>query len=256
MEIIRPTVHHLDLNHREEGATVFIVGAGPQLATLSREMLAELSRRPTIGVNLTQHMVAPSYFISAYLDHHIMARLRAPDAVFIHMRPVLAPPPLDFLLPVRRQRFDPGMILHAELDAEDPLIITRRNVALGATHLALILGARNIVYIGVEQDNASHFYDELEPVKALIRADLEVLKDYRDLPRDHGYTTSEIVTAALETPPHELRAQPFGEDHTDVFAEYFRQIRGHGGAIYSASASGVVNRAGAEPVTIEQSLDL
>lgn len=249
-------MNHLDLNNREKGATLFVVGAGPQLATLDQSVLDELSRRPTIGVNLTQYMIKPRYFVSAYVEHHILARIHAPDAVSIHMRPVFEPPLLDFLLPVRRTRFAPGMVLHTDLDAEDPVVVTRRNVALGATHLALILGARKVVFIAVEQDNASHFYDELETVRAQIRADLELLKGYGDVPRDHSYSSYDIVTEALDSRPEDLRARPFGEDHSEIFAEYFSQLRGHGLEIYSASAAGVVNRAGAIGLTIEQSLDL
>ncbi len=249
-------MNYLDLNDREAGSTVFIVGAGPQLARLPETILDELSRRPTIGVNLTQYKVKPRYFISAYVDHHILARARTEQAVHLHMRLVDEPALLDFLLPLLRRRFALGDRLHKRLSPDLPFIYTMRNVALAATHLAFILGARRVVFVGVEQENAAHFYDYDDESRRLIEQDLEILKEYPDIDRDHSYTTYDVLRAALQTPRETLEAEPFRERHTAIFAEYREQLAAAGVDIYSTAEESVLCTAGAPYLPIEDCLAL
>lgn len=249
-------MNYLDLNDREAGSTVFIIGAGPQLARLPGPVLDELSRRPNICVNLTQYKVTPRYFLSAYIDHHILARARSDQAVHLHMRPVDEPALLDFILPLQRRRFQPGDRLHRRLGPETPFVYTMRNVALGATHLAFILGARRIAFVGVEQENSAHFYDYDDKSRRLIERDLEILKQFPDIGRDHAYSAYDLIRAALQTPREDLEAQPFRERHTAIFAEFLEQLAAADVAIYSTVEESVLSAAGAPYLPVEDCLAL
>lgn len=249
-------MNYLDLNDREAGSTVFIVGAGPQLARLPAPILDELSRRPTICVNLTQYKVRPRYFLSAYVDRHILARARSENTIHLHIRRVDAPPLLDYLLPLQRRRFEPGDRLHRRLSPDRPFVYTMRNVALAATHVAFILGAKRIAFVGVEQENSAHFYDYDEASRRLIESDIEMLKEYPDIERDHGYATYDILRSAFRTPRWVLEAEPFRERHTAIFAAYLQQLAASRIDIYSTAEQSVLCAAGAPYLAIEDCLAL
>src|SRR5262245_38147212 len=132
------------LNGRHEGATIFIVGSGPQLGSLTAQQRATLSADAvTIGVNRTQYAIRLRYFLSAYPAEVLLARLRCPTACALHMRRAYEAPVIRGALTVGRRPFKPGAGLPVRFDDTDaPTLLTLRNVALGATHLAVILGAR------------------------------------------------------------------------------------------------------------------
>jgi hypothetical protein len=131
-------------------------------------------------------------------------------------------------------------------DREEPTLYTKRNVALAASHLALIMGAQRVVYVGIEQRNAIHFYDTDPTTRAAIRADLETMPD-RDLcHRDHPNASFDVLVERLQTPAATLQAQPFYEtDHTPVFRDYLTELAALGVEAFSTIPNSVTVDAGA-----------
>ena len=245
-----------DLNGRERGETVFIIGAGPQLGLLPDDVLAALSDRPTIGVNLTQYRVRPRYFLSSYAEQHILARHRAPDAIQIHVSDVYGPPVLDYLLVLKRQLFEPETTLPPALAGPEPALVTKGNICLAATHLALVFGAKAIVYVGVEQENSLHFYHMNPAAREAIDGDIEILRRYDHIPREFKYRTYHVVRDLLEADPAVLAETPFVARQEALFAEYFRQLGEFGISVFSSTSSGVAIDAGAAYLPIDQCLAL
>lgn len=243
------------MNGRHEGETVFITGAGPQLAKLSREEVRALERSITIGVNLTQYVVRPTYFLSAYLEHVELARHRSPDSVLIHMRPEYAPPLRPYILAMKRHQFEPGEKLPDALDPAEPTLFTRFNVILGATHLAYVMGAARIVYVGVEQRNAVHFYSVDARLRDQIRADLDLLPPHHGDATDHPYFIHDRLKDRLSQSNETLSARPFyQDDHTPTFAAYFKQLREDGLEICTTTADSVIRDAGGTPTDLSAML--
>jgi hypothetical protein len=114
------------------------------------------------------------------------------------------------------------------------------------------MGAKNIAYVGVEQEDAAHFYDYNEPVKRLIASDIEILREHDEVVRDHGYSSYEWLKELLAASRADLEAKPFPERHQNVFEEYFRQLSALGINVYSASPSGVTLAAGAVYLPVEE----
>ncbi|CAC5345709.1 MULTISPECIES: hypothetical protein [Planktothrix] len=131
------------LNNCERGKTLFIIGAGPQINKLSDEQINFLENQAAIGVNRVQYKIKTRYFISAYPSEILLALKKIPDSsILIHIRPIMEY--LFFkpnILTIKREVFDKNVGLNRFLDETNPVIFTKMNVALAATHLAFILGA-------------------------------------------------------------------------------------------------------------------
>lgn len=249
-------ISYQELNGREERSTVFIVGAGPQLGKLPPHLLDALSNRPAIGVNLSQYMFRPRYFLSSYAEHHILARHRVDDGLHIHLHATYGPPVLDYLMVLKRKTFRPGMTLPRRLKGPEPILVTMRNVCLAATHLALILGAKRIAYVGVEQENELHFYHHNHAARRAIEEDLDLLLRYEHIPREFNYRSYDVIRKLLQADPEVLASRPFGARQEATFAAFFEQLSGLGVEIVSTTPSGVTIDAGASYLPIEECLRL
>lgn len=244
----------LKLNGAEKGSTVFVVGAGTQLNSLTKKQLDALGRRPTIGLNRTQFAVNLRYFLSAYPHEVFLASSHAPRVTTINMRPNLASPLIPGTLAVKRVDHSLGDSLSPSFHPSEPSLHTLRNVAFGATHLALILGARRIVYIGIQQTNGLHYYDEIAELRDLVAARLRAVPANL-FAVDHPYATLEASLDGLRVPKEVLANQPFfKESHRETFQDFFRALGEHGVETFTTLSESVVASAGAQVVPLDQAL--
>lgn len=243
-----------ELNGRHRGETVFIVGAGPQLASVTDTQARELERRAAIGVNLTFYRVRTRYFLSAYIGQAMLARLRMPSSTVMHMRPVYEPPLSPAIMPLRRCNFDRSVGLTSALAAPEPTLFTLRNVALGATHLAHVLGARRIAYVGIEQRNQLHYWHLMPQLVPAMQRDIESLRDVPFLTADHPYATYESLVRKIARMADESMLPFWKDSHEPSFREYFSILRAAGVSVVSTSPDSVVRDAGADFVPLEQIL--
>lgn len=249
----RPSLD-LRLDGRHAGETVFVVGSGPQLAAVGRGTLERLESLTTIAVNKVFYRLRPTYFLSAYVGEMMLAVRRIPDATLLHMRAVHEPPLIPGVIPLRRAMFEPGMDLPRRLDADCPTLLTRFNVALGATHLAYVLGARRIVFLGVEQRDQLHFWNFDEDVRRDIRADLVDRGDPDILRVDHPYASLERDLAALDRSVDDCRRPFYDVDHTPTFRSYFDILARNGVEVVATTPESVVADAGARVARLEELL--
>ena len=233
---------------------MFIVGAGPQLASVTDTQAREIERRPAIGVNLTFYRVRTSYFLSAYIGQAMLARIRLPASTVMHMRPVYEAALSHGIMPLRRRSFDRSVGLSSALAAPEPTLFTLRNVALGATHLAYVLGARRIAYVGVEQRNQLHYWHLMPQVVPAMQRDIEGLRDVPFLTADHPYSTYESLVRKIARTAEESMVPFWSESHEPTFREYFSILRAAGVSVVSTSPNSVVRDAGAEFVPLEEIL--
>ena len=243
------------LNQAERGRTVFIIGSGPQLNSLTPFQISKLAQQPTIGVNRTQYQIRLRYFLSAYPAEVLLASRVSASTTVIHMRPEMHPPLIRSTVAVRRVDHRLGDPLPRSLDPYAPEIHTLRNVVLGATHLALIMGAGRVVYVGVEQNSALHFYDERPEIRASIIEDLRSLRSVDLFDIDHPYATVDALVEKLKLPPADLATQAFYKrSHAQSFRSYFGNLLGDGVAVFATTPDSVIAAAGAEVVTVEEAL--
>ena len=94
--------------------TVFIKGSGPLLVTLQPRLLELLQSLTTIAVNKVFFKLRRTYFLSAYVGEVMLAARRIPDFALLHIRPVFELALTRGAIPLKRERFEPGMVLPME----------------------------------------------------------------------------------------------------------------------------------------------
>jgi hypothetical protein len=251
---LSPPVPAFLFDHRHAGETVFVLGAGPQLALIPNGALERLQSFTTIAVNKVFFRVRPTYFLSAYVGEVMLAARRIPDATLLHMRPALEPSLVPGAITLRRRKFEPGMELPRRLDPECPTLLTRLNVALGATHLAYALGASRIVFVGVEQRNQLHFWNFNEASRVEIRAALLERGDPDLLRVDHPYASLDRDLESVDRSREDCMKPFYTHDHTPTFRTYFDILARNGVDVVATTAESVVADAGARVVALEDIL--
>ncbi len=242
-------------NHKHIGETIFVVGSGPQLASIDAPALERLQSFTTIAVNKVFFRLKPTYFLSAYVGEVMLAARRVPNATLLHMRPVLEPALLPGAIALKRDQFEIGMDLPRRLDPAIPTLLTRFNVALGATHLAYVLGASRIVFVGVEQRNMLHFWNFDEDSRLEIRAALVDRGDPELLRIDHPYASLAHDLAALDRSREDCMQPFYNIDHTPTFKAYFDILARNGVDVVATTPESVVADAGARVVCLEEILE-
>jgi len=178
-----------ELNDLHLGRTVYVVGAGPQLCDLSSDQIEALAFRPSIGLNGVPHKVPTSFFLSGYMCMCLLAmqeyqRLgRVDDTVILNLKiGKVSHFWHQGFYRVQKQRFDPEHGLPSGFQSR-PRLCTNKNGALAATHLAHILGASKIAFVGVEFSSGVHYYHVDQKINERIYKD--VLKLRKRSPRHH-----------------------------------------------------------------------
>ena len=159
------------------------------------------------------------------------------------------------VVPLRRDTFEPGMELPRRLDEDCPTLLTRMNVSLGATHLAYVMGARRIAFLGVEQRNQLHFWNFDEIARRTIRNDLVDRGDPDMLRIDHLYASLAHDLASVDRSPEECMLPFYTVDHTPTFKAYFEILIRNGVDVVATTAESVVADAGARVELLEDLLD-
>lgn len=255
-----PAVHHGDRsflrwNGHHQGATIFVVGAGPQLGELDDETLERLEREVTIGVNSTTYVFTPTYYMSAYPSQILLGQTSANGTPqFIQIRRTY-----EELVPgsvvIQRKRFWFWRRLHPTFTPPKPVLYTSRNVVLAATHFALVLGAQRIAYIGVEQRNKLHFWHTSPYVVPRMLDDIASLRGSPELGEDHRYESVDGLLDYVQTSASVAAEEDFyKKSHVRSFRRYLRELDRHGVEGVTTRDRTVVSAAGAEVVPLDRLL--
>lgn len=244
------------LEGRHRGETVFIAGSGPQLGRLSPEARAQIEQHPVIGLNDAMYALKCTYGLSSYPVKIMTAATypERPELIF-HMRSAVAPPLAQDVLVVKRGQF-PGCL--PPTFSETPTLYTMQNVALGAVHLAVILGARHIVFIGVEQNNSSYFYSFDPAIRQRLVDHHATLRDGRFAGLDHPYERHAYICNLLRMSA-EVKAS-YTDRYVIIpndikFEYYFNALRELGIRYTSTTNDNVVTRAGGPYVPLGNLLE-
>ena len=249
----------IGLQGAHSGETIFVIGSGPTLGGYSEDLRSELGRRVCIGVNRTQYMVDLKYFISSYFSENALARIVNDKTFTIHTRDRDIIPLVDEFPVIKRVYSEKVEDLSDVFNIDNPHLVTRNNVIFLATNLALIMGARRIVYVGYEQRNGLHFYNTDDAVLNCIVSDMAVvIARYSGvLGADHQYETPLNIMRALTADPDILKDRPFyTTDHGQLLTEWIVSLREKfNREVYSCAEDSVVVDAGAKYMPLEAVLN-
>lgn len=250
--------------YRHPGSDVFVIGSSPQLLALSRDQLSELQHRVCVGGNLTFYRVPLSYFLSSYRVHVLLASLYLQPEQIIKLNGWWE----------HKQDQDPRCLLVNNLDREryteahelpipfkqyQPRLVTMQNQALALTHFSAVLGARRIIFVGVDQSSSNYFYDDAPEYVTRIRRDLHKVqtgfrKNY--LQNKVGGGELKIIYERLSLAGSRVQVCPYYRDFRQLFQCFFYDLMNRGIEVISTLRGSVVHKAGARYLALDQALSL
>jgi hypothetical protein len=243
------------LNDRHLGATVFVLGASTQLNLLTTAQIDALSRAPAIGLNRSQYRVPTMYFLSTYTQEVALALRVGGASTVIHLSGGLRPR-FPGTLALWKRTYEDRRGLPRRLYGNRPILYNLQNASLGATHLALVMGARRIVYIGLELRSSVYFYDEDAAVKERIIADLEWAWANGHYDDRFEEWTPEAHLRHLRTPIEERPAEPYWHvDHTPALRTFFAELERYGVEPIATLQDSVIYDAGARYVPLDEAVE-
>ena len=149
------------LRDKHRGETIFILGCGPQLAHIPSKTLSDLSQRIAIGVNATPFKLQTTYWCASHPGMCLLTRrlVEDSDMVGVFCEKPNARHKYDALFTwlhrvpcIRERRFK------KRRDIMVRGIRANSTIVLEAGQLAIYLGARRIVFIGVSMRTHRHWY--------------------------------------------------------------------------------------------------
>jgi len=151
-----------DFIDRHQNERIFVLGTGPSLNDLTPEEIKKIETEETsIGVNFSHIQLKPTYWISGgapcqmafaleYLPEQTIPFFHQgedEDRVF---------PDVEKIVHTYDRVADGRALTKAP---KDNTLIGGYNILLCASHLAYVMGASEIVFVGFEQTNFLHFYN-------------------------------------------------------------------------------------------------
>tara|TARA_Y100000310_G_C20691265_1_gene822397 strand:+ start:3718 stop:4569 length:852 start_codon:yes stop_codon:yes gene_type:complete len=148
---------------RHLGERIFILGAGPMLNDLTEKEIKKIEKEEvSIGVNYSHAQVKPTYWIAGGAPCQVSFAL---EYLPSHTTPFFHQSPHEEILFPEVERLvhtsDELAVENLELPRrpKNNAITGGYNCLLDASHLAYIMGASEIVFVGFDQINHLHFYN-------------------------------------------------------------------------------------------------
>ena len=199
-----------DYNDRHLGETIYIIGCAPTLNDLSKEDLKFLEDSITIGVNLAcegvnsltygiSNHISTSVYLFEYTKKDIPifvdCNRNITHNAFAHMNFFW-----DDDKTVAFQACPTKIPLTKKVNKQDIRINSLDSAVLGATHLAYIMGAAKIVYIGFEELTFAHFWNGNKALEDKIQRNIRNILANKKYWSDSFYGDPALYAQLLPLP--------------------------------------------------------
>jgi len=260
-----------DFNDRHLGETIYIIGCAPSLNNLSASDKEYLKDKTTIGVNLAYEGIDTlTYSISAHISPAVYlfehARKDMPIFVaygegqkrdaFSYMK--------DFFWDDNRivvfSSEPPKIPFLKKKESEDISLRGNTSILLLATHLAYIMGASKLVYIGFEELNTAHFWNSDEELEIKIKKNIKNILDSKKYWCERYYYNNDIWSAHhnvhkefeltlenifnLSEEERKRRFCDTAKQNIYNFVNYVSYLNQQGVGTYTLSREGITNSSG------------
>jgi len=170
-----------DLKNIHSGETIFILGNGTRLKDLTQNEIDTINNGISIGCNAS-HLVFEDtdYFMTGHYVQLLLNHYFGNSKVRIFQ----GEPTLDNSLKKTMnviQTTNRNVVTHNMSEMikdinENSNLVGAEQIGFAATHIAMILGASRVVYVGFDHKSTNHFYS-FEPFKETIKHQLESLRE-------------------------------------------------------------------------------
>lgn len=241
-----------------EGKTIFILGNSDELNSLTKEQINKLENdHVTIGVNYSHMVVSSNYMITGHMSHIVYAREygKVGTMFFQTFRPN---PVFDNVDNVETIFCDYGN--GDTMQKGTPKVEGCANIGISVSHLAYLMGAIKVVYIGFNQKNLLHFYDTNKGHRTNILSNINEIKTkYRSqyppaLFADYDDHISHML------PEKELKekhwtSRPNNSDNINIMTNMFKTINNNGVEVVSTFEDSIMTDSGATYKSLEEILN-
>ena len=259
---------------------VFIFGTGPTLNDVTEEQVKRIEQNEvSMCINFSHIYLNPTYWLAgghatqiAYAIEHLHSDATAlfhcgfKDEAYQELRAIASTVPgrINFIQD-QTVSFQKRPLTRRNVGNT---IIGGHNIILSATHLAYLMGAKEIVFVGFEQTNRMHFYnlwpdkkqedfkktlrelrEKYNSCKAIVDCVGEILNvDEPDEQRWCHFKPIEVCK--------NLTFKPEGKNHHNypIFKNYVEQLQEDGVRVYTTATEGICVDAGCEIVDLEDML--
>ncbi len=252
-----------DLLNIHKGKSIFIVGTGPELYKIGKENICRLEKKISIGLNTTNYKFNSTYFLSSHY-YEIMSAMKNSKTIALHAVDKAKADNVPGSTKLLLRKFNKNTGLPLVISNDKPILYSESNIALAAAHLACIMGAARIIYIGVELNNIAHFYHYDEELKK------KILKDYneimtQELNNKYNMNNEAIslmnrkftmsLKEAERTPFHSGYHTTF-RTHYGLFERYSDIIRRKIGVRIYCTTKGILSEVGATVIPTDKALKM
>jgi len=268
-----------DFNNIHSGRRIYVLGTGPTLLDLKPEHVQKIEKESiSIAVNFSHVLpIVPTYWIAGGHPTQVafaLEHLSQETTMFFHQGPgeTRIFPEIEQIVHTHDQ---------TATACENPVvrpvtenvIIGGHNILLSASHLAYLMGASELVFVGFEQVNRLHFHSLMEEERRLAFKDklINMREKYRNMNNPQSCHIVECVSEILdinEDPKRRwchfqpvevaksLSFKPEGENHHNypIFKKYVDQFKREGIKVLTTATEGICVRAGAEVVKLDDIL--
>jgi pseudaminic acid cytidylyltransferase len=250
-----------DYNDLEKGNTIYIIGNGTYLAELTDKQISKINTKTSIGVNSSFVCIESDYYIAGHLQQTFLQGHFGKKGSYKIFHGELQnwpfPPEWNVLSIANINIVGDVGYLPKPVSEKGPLV-GAQNVGYSATHLAYILGASKIVYIGFDFKSNLHFYNIHEKYNQKLHEHWEFTKEeYKDntfaINDINDFGKSLYKKEILENTPFGGRSYSY-QDALDNFTGYFNVMKQNGVEIISAQDNNILTYAGAKYIPLDDIL--
>lgn len=249
--------------NKHKGETIFIYGNSEELGDLTKEQIKILEGKVAIGINYSHEVLNSKYLMTGHQSHVLYAMeykgVDNFDVVFFQS----GNPNQIFknkFSCVHNLLCDTSKNISGVVGKKMRLLSGCSNIGTSATHMAYILGASKVVYIGFNQKNVSHFYNKDENIKnEIIDRINRVIEKYKgQYPQNlfddyiahmgHMKPLDQLRKMKWESNPHNI-------NNTIIFKQMFDTMKNDGVEIYSTCKESVMVEGGATYINLNEFLE-
>jgi len=256
-----------EYNNIHPKKTIFIIGNGPQLGDLTPSQILQLEKSTTIGTNASYLSIESPYYIAGHISVMLLTChfVSKPANRIFHGEPQHHPFPTEWNVTsiANINIVGPPGHFPKPIDLGGPLV-GAENVGLSATHLAHIMGASRIVYIGFDFKSNSHFYDTNLITYNKLKSDVEeILNIYSYDNFIHNdiidyYNARNFKESLTDERIAQLSNQPFLSSSTPVynsmlekFSSAFTTFKQQNIEIISTQEDSIITEAGGKFIPLD-----
>ena len=252
-----------NFNDKHLNDTIFITGDGAQLSYLTKEQIKKIEKKITISVNYSHLVYNPTYWIGGHILHTLFSINFCDPATIKFFQKSTIEEHSEWIMDGGDENKSIPILCSYDINKisriikGDGPIFGCTNIGLAATSLAYMMGAKKIIYLGLDQKSLLHFYDANISYKEKMITGFEDIKHkykYKEkLEYDHGMGEISMIIEKMKNndKPASIGMQDYYNSNREIFTTCFNKFKQDGIDIISTVENSILVEAGAKFIKLD-----